>query len=318
MIRYIPYDEIDFDKWDECIERSVNGIFYSYSWYLDMCTSSWDALVLDDYRAVMPLPYRKKYGIKYIFQPFFIQQLGVFSSDRLANDLTAEFLNTIPPHFRYAAFNLNIYNRLPQNHQAIRGHGITHELDLILPYERIRQNYSGNTKRNIRKAEKKGVFATEHARPEEIIHAFRAHSKPYHVPYKEKDYKLLKHLIYAGMHKGMVDIKAAYSETNNFCAGIVFYKSHGKAVWLFSGSTPEARENGAMSMLVDDFISKNAGKNMVLDFEGSLNPGLARFYKSFGSKECFFLQIGLNRMPWPLNQVINGIFKLKASGRRLL
>ncbi len=318
MIRYIPYEEIDFDKWDECIERSVNGIFYACSWYLDMCASSWDALVMDDYRAVMPLPFRRKYGINYIYQPFFIQQLGVFSSDRLANDSTGEFLSAIPPHFSYAAFNLNTYNRLPQNHKAIGGHGITHELDLILPYERIRQNYSENTRRNIRKAEKNGVFVTGNARPEEIIHAFRAYSKPYHVPYKEKDYKLLKHLIYAGMHKGMVDINVAYSETNNFCAGIVFYKSHGKVVWLFSGSTPEARENGAMSMLVDDYISKNAGKDIVLDFEGSVNPGLARFYKSFGSKECLFLKISFNRMPWPLRPLMKGILELKASGRRLL
>ncbi len=315
MIRYLTHDNIDFDKWDHCIEKSVNGLFYAYSWYLDMCTTSWDALVLDDYQAVMPIPYRKKYGIQYIYQPFFVQQLGMFSRNRLSNERTEQFLNAIPPHFRYADFNLNIYNKLPQNHPAISGRGITHELDLILPYEQISKNYSGNTRRNIKKAEKKGVFVTAHSRAEDIILAFRKHKKPYQVAYREYDYQILKHLIYAGMHKGMVDVLAAYSDRNNFCAGIVFFKSHQKAVWLFSGSTPEARENGAMSLLVDHFIRLNAGKEMVLDFEGSVNPGLARFYKSFGSKECSFFQIRMNRMPLLIRPIIKFIIGLKAYGR---
>ncbi len=317
MIRYITHNKIEFDKWDQCIDNSVNGIFYAYSWYLDMCAPSWDALVMDDYNAVMPLPHKKKYGIHYIYQPFFIQQLGVFSRDSNACDLTGQFLNTIPSHFRYVDINLNIYNKLPQEHQAISGMGITHELDLILPYDRIRKNYSGNIKRNIKKAETKGVFVTAHSRPEDLILAFRQNKKSFQVPYRESDYKLLKHLIYSGLHKGMVDILTAYSGTNNFCAGIVFFKSHQKTVWLFSGSTPEARENGAMSLLVDHYIRSNAGKEMVLDFEGSVNPGLARFYKSFGSKECLFLQIRLNRMPWIFRPLLKGALKLKANSRRL-
>lgn len=317
MIRYLKHDEIDFERWDECIEKSVNGLFYAYSWYLDMCASSWDALVMDDYQAVMPLPHRKKYTVRYIYQPFFIQQLGVFSRDRLSGQRTEQFIRAIPAHFNYAAFNLNIYNSLPPEHPAIGGRGVTHELDLILPYEKIRRRYSENTKRNIRKAGKKGVFITSHARPEEIIQAFRTQKKSGHAAFREKDYKLLKHLIYSGMHKQMVDVLAAYSETNNFCAGIVFFKSHRKAVWLFSGSTPEARENGAMSLLVDHYIRKNAGREMVLDFEGSTNAGLARFYKSFGSKECLFLQIRLNRMPPVIRPLINGILDLKARIRRI-
>lgn len=312
MIHYVTYDNIDFDKWDECIDKSVNGIFYAYSWYLDMCASPWDALILEDYQAVMPLPKRKKHGILYIYQPYFIQQLGVFSRHRLSAETTEKFIGAIPSLFRYANFNLNVYNQLPHGFDALSDRGVTHELDLILPYDRLRKNYSDNIKRNIKKAQKNGVFVTPNARPEDIIRMFRAQKKPYHVPFKETDYKVLKHLIYAGIHKGMVDVLAAYSDTNNICAGIVFYKSHGKAVWLFSGATPEARENGAMSLLVDHFIQTNAGKEMVLDFEGSSNPGLARFYKGFGSKKCTFLQIRINRMPWPINHLMNAFLYLKA------
>ncbi len=312
MIRYIQHDRIDFEKWDNCIDNAINGIFYAWSGYLDMCADSWDALVEDDYRAVMPLPVRKKYGIRYVYQPFFIQQLGVFSTYSLSEDVTIRFLQAIPKSIRYAAYNMNTYNRLPLGHKAISGRGITHELDLIAPYKQLYDAYSTNLIRNIKKAEKSGVYVTSHARPEDIISAFRQNSSRYRVNYKERDYRILKHIIYSGMHKGLVTIKAAYGGNNNFCGGIVFYKSHKKAVWLFSGATPEARQNGSMSLLVDDFIREHAGTELILDFEGSINPNLARFYRAFGSEECVFLQIRINNMPCLFKTLTNRALGLKA------
>ncbi len=306
MIRYIRHDNIDFAKWDHCIDHSVNGMFYAYAWYLDMTADSWDALVEDDYSAVMPLPFRKKAWIKYIYQPFFIQQLGVFSTYRLNEGVTERFLGAIPREFRFADFNLNTFNLLSDRHPSIGGKGITHELDLIFPYAYLQEGYSANTRRNIKRARAKEVFITNAGRPEDIILAFRQNRGKLGVPFAEKDYRVLRHLIYAGLHKGMVSLRFAYAQTNDFCAGIVFFKSHHKVVLLFSGSTPEARNNGAMSLLIDHFIQEHAGKELVLDFEGSADPGLARFYRGFGSEECVFLRIIMNRMPFPSESLLGG------------
>lgn len=38
---------------------------------------NWDALVLNDYEAVMPLTWNKKYGICYLYQPPFTACLGI-------------------------------------------------------------------------------------------------------------------------------------------------------------------------------------------------------------------------------------------------
>ncbi len=305
MIRYITHENIDLDKWDKCIDKAINGSFYGYSWYLHMCARKWDALVEDDYRAVMPLPFRKKAGITYLFQPFFIQQLGVFSTHSLQSETIDAFIRAIPGHFRFGEFSLNTHNPLPDNHKAISGRGITYELDLIQPYEQLQGNYSSNIRRNIKKAKESGVYITQHGRPEEIINAFRANRGAGGVPFSENDYQLLKHIIYAGIHRRMVSLKCAYSETNNFCAGIIFFTSHNKTVWLFSGATQEARKNNAMSLLADDFIRENAGKQLTLDFEGSSDPNLARFYRGFGSQECVFLHIKLNRINVLLKPFIN-------------
>jgi len=297
MIRYIKHDQIDFEKWDKCIDHAVNGIFYAYSWYLDMTAPGWDALVEDEYSSVMPLPNRKKLGIHYIYQPFFVQQLGIFSITSLSADITRQFLEAIPPHFRFADLNLNTFNQLNLAKGVVKEEKITHHLDLIEPYEQNLKRYSTNTQRSIKKAQKQAVFITRHGRPEEIIDTFRQNRGKDLIAFSEEDYNVLKHLIYVGMHRGMVTIMSAYSAENTFCAGIVFFRSHKKTVFLFSGSTALSRENGAMFMLVDEFIREMAGQDLVLDFEGSSDPDLARFYKGFGSKECVFLQIEINRMP---------------------
>lgn len=297
MIRYIKHNGIDFEKWDACIDRSPNAMFYAWSWYLDMVSSSWDALVEDDYIAVMPLPFRKKWGVYYLYQPFFAQQLGVFSTHSLAPELVMRFLSEIPAKFRYLDICLNTFNQIDKPSRFEIHRMVTYELDLIDEYSHLKKAYSSNALRNIRKAERSGVFIVRQGRPEEIIDAFRNHRGRSLNSYSEHDYKVLKHLIYAGMHRGHVSIYSAYSLQNNFCGGIVFYKGHDKSVFLFSGATHEARENGAMFLLTDQFICDHAGQKLILDFEGSSDSDLARFYSGFGGKECVFLQLKSNRLP---------------------
>lgn len=305
MIRYLDHHEIDMEKWDACIDKAPNGIFYAYSWYLDMMARPWGGLVEGDYLAVMPLPYRKKLGLYYIYQPAFVQQLGIFSTHSMAEDLTRRFISSIPGQFRYADFPMNTFNKVPPMEGVTQEKRTTYELDLIPSYGEIKKRYSENARRNLKKSEKHGVFVAAHGRPEEVIAAFRSRRK--RDPFSEKEYMSLKHLIYSGMHKGQVALYSAYSDKNSFCGGIVFYRSHNKVVFLFSGSAPEARQNGAMFKLVDAFIRDHAGRELVLDFEGSSEPDLARFYRGFGSKECVFLQLRINRMPGML-KLLSGAY----------
>ena len=65
MINYKRHKEIDFKKWDNCIESAINRNIYATTWYLDLVCKNWDALILNDYEAVMPLPWNKKWGVKY-------------------------------------------------------------------------------------------------------------------------------------------------------------------------------------------------------------------------------------------------------------
>lgn len=49
--------------------------------------------------------------------------------------------------------------------------------------------------------------------------------------------------------------------------------------------------------MIDSFIKEHSREDNILDFEGSMDVNLARFYKSFGSKEVVYLQILKNNLP---------------------
>ena len=80
-IVYLNRGAIDTEKWDQVISESPAETLYPYSWYLDLVSSNWSALVEDDYRFIMPVVWKKKAGLKYVYQPFYTQQLGVFSRE---------------------------------------------------------------------------------------------------------------------------------------------------------------------------------------------------------------------------------------------
>src|SRR6185295_10985608 len=95
----LPHHRIDKEKWDACISGSCNPIVYAYSWYLDAVSPGWEALVEDDYCSVFPLTAKKKLGLNYLSQPYFTQQLGVFSERIFSSGEILAFIQTIPRKF---------------------------------------------------------------------------------------------------------------------------------------------------------------------------------------------------------------------------
>ena len=70
MIHYLEHKDIDKAKWDATVVECGN--IYARSWYLDIVHPGWEALVEDGYFAVMPLTGGKKFGVNYLYQPFFV------------------------------------------------------------------------------------------------------------------------------------------------------------------------------------------------------------------------------------------------------
>lgn len=307
MIRYLKHSEIDKQKWDKCIRRSVNGIIYANSWYLDLFSENWDALVENEYERVFPLTWRKKFGIHYLYQPVFTQQLGVFSRNILSTEVVQSFLEAIPPKFKFAEINLNSYNKLDSS-SIEKQEMLNHELDLIKTYDQHYRSYSTNLKRNLKKAAGSGLTIMKTMKPEPIIEMFRMNRGRNIGSLKNEDYMKLQRLMYTCIYKDRGQIWGAFNKYNELVAGAFFLISNNKVIFLFSGTNKKARELRAMPLLIDTFIRQNSRTNLTFDFEGSNDENLARFYKSFGSKEIRYLHIKLNRLS-PLTKSILKLYQ---------
>ena len=99
-VSYLQNANIDKVKWDKCIDTASNGLIYAYSFYLDAMAKHWDALVMNDYEAVMPVTWNKKYGVHYLYQPFLCASLGLFGK-HINREMLSAFLNKIPKRFKY-------------------------------------------------------------------------------------------------------------------------------------------------------------------------------------------------------------------------
>lgn len=299
MIRYLQHKHINKEKWDNCISTSFNGIIYGYSWYLDIVAENWSALVENDYERVFPLCPQKKHGIQYIFQPLFIQQLGVFSIGILSEKIVNQFISSIPKPNKIVKINLNTHNKVSLNN-AIFTNFKTFELDLINDIEDIRKRYATNLKRNLKKAAKNQLNVAFNIKPEDIIELYKKDDNKRHRSLTDSQLKKLSRLIYVIIYRGLAKIAGVYDQYNQLISGAFFITSNNKSIFLFSANSDEGRKLAGLPFLIDKYIEINARKNLTLDFEGSNNPTLARFYSGFGSKAVTYPHIEMYRFPFNL------------------
>ncbi len=304
MIRHIKHTEINRSKWDECISASPHGLIYAASWYLDIVSPHWEALIEDDYSFVFPLTGRKKWGFNYLFQPYFTQQLGVFGRTEAPTESRInDFINNIPVNFKLVEIQLNELNKAEFPKGVSKTVRLTHHLNLSDSYEKIKANYSENTRRNIQKAIKNSLEITKDSSFQDIVNLFRQNKGDEVKNLNAKDYLVLEKLLTSAKEQGLLEIKSVLNPSGTLLAGAIFIRSYHSFIFLFSATNAEAKETGAMSAIIDSFIHDHSGENKYLDFEGSMDPNLARFYKSFGSKEVVYLQIRRNTLPLILRRL---------------
>lgn len=296
-IRYIRQQDISRERWDEALGQALNRNLYAQSWYLDTIVGHWDALIEGDYESFMPLPRRSRFGIKYVYQPAFCQQLGIFSRKLPEPDIVTRFLKAIPSEFRIADINFNKWLSLEEGRWKVRNNS-NFELELIPSYEEIAGSYSENLKRNLAKARAGKWLVQDFADPRDVLRLFRENKGAGLKNLGEADYQALLRLVYQLAHRGMLHISAVFDERNQLMAAAIFAEDIQRSVFLFSALSENGRKHHSMPLILDSYIRRHAGSARILDFEGSNDPGLARFYASFGSRAFKYQSVRLNRLPF--------------------
>lgn len=296
-ITYLQRSKVNEAKWDACIDAAANGLIYGYSFYPDAMADNWDALVLNDYSAVMPLPWRKKWGISYLYQPFLTAQLGVFGNGLTAEILEA-FFKAIPKKFKLWEFSLNHQNLFPLQDFPLHERS-NFVLSLKPSYDELRKGYRENIRRNIKKSIGYGNKITTGVAVDAVIELAKPQTGNGH----EKDFENFRKLFVLLHEKGKAKTYGVLSQKGELLASAAFLFSHNRAYYILVGNHPNGRTLGASHALIDAFIQDHAGQYLLLDFEGSDIRNLQFFYSSFGAVEEKYMAIKLNRLPWWINLI---------------
>lgn len=298
MITHLEHKDIDRAKWDLCLEQSVNSLVYAYSWYLDIVSPNWGALILDDYLAVMPLTGHRKYFISYLSQPFFTQQLGVFSKQNISHDILVEFLEAIPSRFKFIEIQLNEQNQVLDEQFKIKKRK-NYVLDLNRNYDKIAKEFNSQTMRNLKRA-KKHELSMKSISGKEVVLFYKLHKAVSTKGVREKDYQMLLNLVEMANDKRSLLARGVYDKSGELLAAGVFLVQRNRLIFLLGNGSEMGREKGAMTLLMDSLIMQFSGHKMVLDFEGSEIEGIARFFKSFGAEKRNYYKFRRNNLPWIL------------------
>lgn len=300
MLKLITRTNVNEAWWNNLVSNCLNGNVCLYTWYLDIvCGRNWWAIIDEEREIIMPLPIREKLGVTYVYQPKFVQQLGVFSTQVLSQEVVQECIDFIPKQIKWVHYNLNRGNLIKDQNQ-IQEFQTNVILSLDGTMDEIRNNYRMNTKRNVRKAFSHALVIDKSFDANQTIHLFQKNRGAELEVFGDSDYAILKKLLAKASEHGLLT-SWGVKVKDNVAAGALFIESHGRYVFLFSGQNDVGRANQALTYLIDQFIEDHLNTNKILDFEGSSNADLARYYKGFGGVEEKYITCKINRLPWYLS-----------------
>ena len=300
MIVYHKNNEIDKEQWDNCIKNTPRTKPYAFSWYLDIMSPGWQALVDDDYDSVFPVPGFSRFGIQYIATPVFLQQLGAFSPDKPGSVAIREFLEYMPDFFKFIDLCIG------QNITA-EGYKVTErvnfELDLSRPYETIFQNFSDHCRRNIKSSLKKNPEVVTNITPDEIINVFIENKGKEINGIKTRDYQHLKTLMNFCKINKKGRLIGVRDGRKKLIFGIFLIEIPGIKTILFVANTHQSRERRIGYFVINELIKDFSSTKTRLDFAGSSIPSVASFYESFGCDKVPFYRIFRNKLIWPIRML---------------
>jgi len=304
-VRILKRNLIDDTKWNLTIRQAANSLPYAFTWYLDALCSRWVGLIVGDYDFVMPLPVGRKWGLLYVYQPLFCQQLGVFYRRR-SETIIDLMLRTAYSKFIYVNLNIN-YDNVIKNPMR----GLTRKKNLVIKLEaahtEVQKNYSDNTNRNIKKGQKAGlVFEQADAKAfADFTDFYVANTTVKDANFKPSHIKALTQLVQQFIIHSCGKLYLAKTAEGAICAGLILIETAQRIIHLMPASDHYARQNGGMHFLTDAVLGHYAGSGKVYDFEGSSIDSIARFYEGFGAQnEPFFV---LSKSPFRATSLSQGV-----------
>lgn len=302
----------DKDKYRQLCNREKSIPLFSRDWWLDIVCgeANWDVLLVEEketIQAAMPL-YLPHRGV--VSMPHYTQTMGPWFAPEPADAkyatrlghrqaLAARFTEALKayPHF-LQNFHYRITDWLPF---YWAGYGQTTRYtylidDLRQPQEALWAAMSPQIRRNITKArDKEGIQIRKGIPLADFlhVHALTFKRQGCRVP---GDTHVLRILVDTCRQRTQGDLWGAYDAEGRIHAAVFLIWQESSAYYLAGGGDPAVRQSGAHSFVLWETIRFAAERSERFDFEGSMLPGVERFFREFGAVQTPYFTLTKGRL----------------------
>ncbi|MBC6995349.1 hypothetical protein QWY85_00220 [Neolewinella lacunae] len=287
-VQHLRGPAIDRIRWDAAVAQDPTGLPYGLSWWLDAVTDGrWGGLVGDDYRWVLPLPYRRKFGrLTQVQRPPFTQQCGPFG--QVTGPDLALALQHLPAGTVQFALSLREGFRtddLPAGFNSRQRTNLV--LDLSPPRPTLQTGFHRDLRRKLKKF---GPATLSLADIDTVVALYRP-SAGQKAGLKEHHYARLLKLHRAAESRGLSLCYRLDEAEHGLLAAGFFPSYRGRIINLFAASSAAGYAREGMARLLAAILEKHGGPGKLFDFEGSDLPGVAEFFQSFGPEKREYLAL---------------------------
>jgi len=270
-------------------------LYFHPEWLDAVCENLWIALVYKNksnkVEAIMPLPYKKKFGKVVFVMPKQTQFLGVWY-DSKENDLNHKrysfeqkvieyFIKRIPKFLMFKIrFAPDFINSQPFNWSGFKQNNqYSYQLHNITNHVELFDGFKATLRRNIRKAEKLVIIEeTEDLKTFYEINRLTFKRQGIDIKYSfELVSKIDEYLKKIDRRKILI----AKDSESNIHAVLYMIFDKDTAYYLWGGANPEFRNSQAQNYLLWEAIKIASERVSVFDFEGSMIQSVAQVYRNF-------------------------------------
>lgn len=269
---------------------------FMHPWWLDaVCAGKeWDVLIAEDaegqIKGVMPYLLRKRAWLRYIVMPQMTQSGGIWVSPDVTGDKwkTAEVCRQIAEQL--SAMKLAYYYQqyLPGSLcvDAMRGLGfktrerVTYRVDDLSDLDALIDSFSKNKRRQLQKA--LSLHVERGMNPEDF---YRFHTRCLRARKRQCSYSREFLLVLerkAHRLKQCEILSVCNADGVPYAAAFLVWDKH-YMYYLIPAYDSAFRDSGASALLVLEAMKLAREKHVHFDFEGSMDRGIAKHYKQFGS-----------------------------------
>lgn len=294
------------DKYHLLCSTSPTLPLFSLDWWLDITCGpeNWTVLLVEEKErilAALPL-YIPAPGI--VSMPPFTQTMGPWFAPESEDtkytkalgkrqDLCKQFTKQLRSFRHFLQnFNYRITDWLPfywEGYQQTTRY--TYLLQDIKNQEVLWDNMSANIRRNITKARDKHRITVKKGIPVEAFLQIQEQTFERQQKKMWEDSRILAGLIIASRERGQGDLWGGYDEEGRLHAAAFVVWQGNSAYYLGGGGDPALRDSGAQSLILWECIRYASQYTDTFDFEGSMLPGVERFFREFGAIQTPFFTI---------------------------